>query len=169
MAKKGKTERPAVPKPKNPAEARAWLRALVKQIKKHLADYEAHETLADAQHLRWIAGAAAAYLSKKNKKSLEQLLGLKAGPGRPSKPGKNFGLAYEMFLSRSTKSPTRKLKKGGSTPKSWKEVGKPYGLDGKSARKIVERELPNITVGLAKKLAARRRLRLKKLAARRSN
>ena len=146
MAKKNRTARPTVRKPENPREALAWLRALVKQIKKHLADYEAHETLADAQHLRWLAGAAAAYLSKNNKKSFEQLLGLKAGQGRPRKPGKNYGPAYEMFLSRSTKSPTRKSKKGGSTPKSWKEVGKPYGLDGKSARKIVERELPNITV-----------------------
>ena len=144
MAKKGKTERPAVYKPKSPTEARARLRALSKQIKEHLAEYEAHETLADAQLLRWVADAAAAYLSKKNKKSFDQHLGLKPGPGRPSKPGKHFGLARKMYLARSTKSPTRKSKKGGSTPKSWKEVGKPYGLDGMSARKIVERELPNI-------------------------
>ena len=160
MAKKGKTARPAVPKPKSPTEARAWLRALSKQIKKHLDEHEAHETLADEQHLRWFAGAAAAYMSKKTpkgkKESLEQLLGLKAGPGRPSKPGRHFGLGYEMFLLRSTKSPTRKSKKGKSTPKSWKEVGKPYGLDGKSARKIVERELPNITEAFAKKLEALR-------------
>jgi hypothetical protein len=167
MPMKGRTARPAVSKPKSPAEARAWLRSLSKQIKKHLADYEAHETLADAQHLRWFAGAAAAYLSKKKKpkekkKSLEQLLGLKAGPGRPSKPGRHFDLACEMFLLRSTKSPTRKSKKGESTPRPWKEVGKAYDLDGKSARKIVERELPNIVAALAKKLAARRRLRLKK-------
>ena len=131
MAKKGKTARPGVPNPKSPTEARARLRVLSKQIKKHLGEYEAHETLADAQLLRWFAGAAAAYLSKKNKekkKSLDQFLGLKAGPGRPSKPGRHFGLAREMFLARSTKSSTRKSKKGESTPQSWKEVGKPYGL-----------------------------------------
>jgi ribosomal protein S20 len=171
MAKKGKTARPAVPKPESPTEARARLRALVKQIKKHLDEYEAHETLADAQLLRWLAGAAAAYLSKENKKSFEQHLGLKPGPGRPSKPGKHFDLAYKMFLSRSTKSPTRKSKKGRSTPRPWKEVGKPYGLDGESARKKVEQELPNITAHLTKTLIkknrARRRLR-KKLAASRS-
>jgi hypothetical protein len=164
MAKKGKTERPAVYKPKSPTEARARLRALSKQIKKHLDEYEAHETLADAQLLRWVADAAADYLSKKNKgkkKSLEQFLGLKAGPGRPSKPGRHFAAAREMFLARSTKSPTRKSKKGGATPKSWKEVGKPYGLDGMSARKMVEREFPNIIADLAKKVAARCRLRQK--------
>ena len=172
MAKRGKTARPAAPNPKSPTEARARLRALSKQIKKHLDEYQAHETLADAQDLRWFAGAAAAYLSKKNKKSFDQHLGLKAGPGRPSKPGRHFGPAREMFLARSTKSPTRKSKKGGATPKSWKEVGKPYGLDGMTARKMVERELPNIIADLAKtiakKTAARRRLRQKKLAARRS-
>lgn len=166
MAKKVKAARQAARNPKNPTEARARLRALSKQFKKHLDEYEAHETLADAQDLRWFAGAAAAYLSKKNKKSFEQHLGLKAGPGRPSKPGRHFGPALEMFLARSTKSPTRKSKKGKSTPKSWKEVGKPCGLDGERARKMVERELPNITAYLAKKLArkgaARRRLRQKK-------
>jgi hypothetical protein len=160
VAKKGKTERPAVRNPKSPTEARARLRGLTTQIKKHLDEYEAHETLADAQLLRWFAGAAAAYLSKKNKekkKSLEQLLGLKPGPGRPRKPGRHFDRALDMFLSRSTKSPTRKSKKGRSTPTPWKEVGKPYGLDGESARKMVERELPNIIPYLAKKLAKKRR------------
>jgi len=169
---KGDTAYPSVPKPKSPTEARARLRALSKQIKRHLGEYAAHETLADAQDLRWFADAAAAYLSKKNKKSFEQHLGLKAGRGRPSKPGRHFGPALEMFVARSTKSPTRKSKKGKSTPKPWKEVGKPYGLDGVSARKMVERELPNIVPYLAKKIArkgaARRRLRQKKLAAHRS-
>jgi hypothetical protein len=84
MAKKVKAARPAARNPKSPTEARARLRALSKQIKKHLDEYEAHETLADAQDLRWFAGAAAAYLSKKNKKSFERHLGLKAGPGRPT-------------------------------------------------------------------------------------
>jgi hypothetical protein len=169
MAKKSRTARTAIPKPKSPTEARARLRALSKQIKGHLAEYEAHETLADAQNLQWFAGAAAAYLSKKNKKSLERHLGLKNGPGRPSKPGKYFSLACEMFQARWTKSPTRKSKKGGATRKSWKEVGKPYGLDGKRSRKMVERELPNITAYLAKKISARLRLRRKKFAARRSD
>jgi hypothetical protein len=167
MAKKSRTAHPAVPKPKSEAEARARLRALSKQIKGHLAEYGAHETFADARNLQWFADAAAAYLSNKNNRSFEQHLGLKPGPGRPSKPGRHFGLALEMFLARATKSPTRKSKKGESTPKSWKEVGKPYGLHGVSARKIVERELPNITAYLAKKISARLRLHSKTTSPRR--
>jgi hypothetical protein len=94
-------------------------------------------------------------------KGLEQLLGLKAGPGRPSrrKPGKDFSLALSMFLARSTKNLTRKSKKGEPTPKPWKQIARDHGLkkDSKSARKIVERELPHIEAHLGKQLIARLR------------
>ena len=38
------------------------------------------------RYLRWFVGAVEVYGSEKNKKNLEQLLGLKAGPGRPESP-----------------------------------------------------------------------------------
>lgn len=145
-------------KPKNPAQARTWLRSLSKQINAHLKEYAVHETFADAQYLRWFVGAAKSYNSKK---SLDQLLGLKRGPGRPKaqKPGKHFDLARKIFLLRSTKSPTRRSAKGEFKPMTWKEIGKACGMSAKKVKKIYEQERLNVTVAFAKKLVARRRVR----------
>jgi transcriptional regulator with XRE-family HTH domain len=149
-------QRVEVSKPRNPAEACKWLRGLANQFEEHLHEYAVHETFADARHLRWFVDAAKSYNSKK---SLDQLLGLKNLQGRPKsqKPGKNFDLAYKIFLMRSTKSQTRKSEKGEWKPMSWKEVAKALDMSPSKAQKIYQQELPNVTVTFAKKLAARRR------------
>jgi hypothetical protein len=149
----------------NPREALAWIKG---HIRSDLEEYDAHKPplpvtgvryvqwLSDVRRLRWCAEVLETYGSGENKKDLERLLGLKAGPGRPSKPGKNFRVGLEMFSERSTKSPTRKSKKGELTPKLFKEIVGVLGLDldDKAARKIVERELLHIVADRAKKLAA---------------
>ena len=141
-----------------------------------MARIRPHKMIADTRHLRWFADAAEAYGSGNNRKNLEQLLGLKRGPGRPKarKPGKRFGLAYKIFLLRSTKSPTRKSRKGKLTPLPWKENGPAFksekskrtpmswkqiaptvGMSPQAARKLYERELPKIVAALGRKLVAR--------------
>ena len=170
-------QRVAVSKPGSPAEACRWLRSLADLIEGHLHDYDVDETLADAdetladarylrwdaqylrrdaRYLRWFVDAAKSYNSKE---SLEQLLGLKNLPGRPKaqEPGENFDLAYKIFLLRSTKSPTRRSKKGELHPMMWKEIGKALDMSPSKARKIYDQELLHITVAFAKELAARRR------------
>jgi hypothetical protein len=150
-------QRIAVFKPKNPAQARKWLRSLSKQIKAHLAEYAVHETFADARYLRWFVDAAKSYNSKK---SLDQLLGLKHGPGRPKAqgPGKQFDLAYKIFLLRSTKSPTRRSAKGELKPMMWKEIAKACGgMSVSTLKKIYERERFNVAEAFAKKFIARRK------------
>jgi hypothetical protein len=186
MTKRGKTKDPA--KPEDPREALAWWNNIVEHIRERLQEYRAHEPpvtderyghwLSDVQRLRWFVDGAAVYGSGKNKRGLEQLLGLKAGPGRRSEPGKHFPIAYKMFLARLTPSTTRKSKKGEPTLTPWKEVGRPHGLDGMTARKIVVRELPNIEreirkavlTPVAKKIDARMRKKhpIRKITARRS-
>ena len=109
MAKRGKTARPAGRKPETPrealAEALAGLHTAAEHIRETLKAYRAHklpkpvagddveayaaargqrdQRLADVRRLRRVLGAVETYLSAGNKKSLDQLLGLKAGRGKP--------------------------------------------------------------------------------------
>ena len=109
MAKRGKTARPAGRKPETPrealAEALAALHTAAEHIRETLKAYRAHklpkpvagddveayaaargqrdQRLADVRRLRRVLGAVETYLSAGNKKSLDQLLGLKAGRGKP--------------------------------------------------------------------------------------
>jgi transcriptional regulator with XRE-family HTH domain len=149
-------QRAAVSKPRNPAQAREWLRSLANQIEDHLHEYAAHETLADARYLQWFVDAAKKYAAKK---SLDQLLALQNAWGRPKAqvPGKHFDLARKIFQLRSTKSSTRKSEMGESKPMSWKEIGRACGMSPNKARKIFEQERSNVSAAIAKELAARRR------------
>jgi len=146
----------AVHRPESVAESRKWLRDLADLLEERLHEYTQPEESLDARYLRWFVEAARQHNPEK---SLDELLGLKNLRGRPKseKPGKHFGLAYKMFLSRSTKSSFRSSEHVKLKPKSWKEVGREFGISDIKARKIVEQELPNVIVAIVRGIAERRK------------
>jgi hypothetical protein len=167
-------------KPENSGEARAWLRTVGEHIKETIKAYGAHEPpapvagddvrsyaaarmrrdqwLADRQRLWWFFRAVKVYGSKKNKNSLEQLLGLPAGQGRPpvqERRNKILEKLLMIVLLRAPRGPTRKAQRGQPAPSSWKEVGAACGMSPQAARRLYERESPNLREALAKGIAAR--------------
>ena len=63
-------------------------------------------------------------------------------------------LACKIFLLLETRSPTVKTVKGEPMFMSWKEIDRACGLKPGAARKLYERELPNIPAAIGKKIAA---------------
>jgi hypothetical protein len=162
---KRQAKRQAKGKPKNPTEARAWLRTIDEHIRERLEEYRAHkppvpavgplyaQLLADMRRLGWFVGAVEAFLSKgnkkspglseENKKSLGRFLGLEKGPGNPGgrrKSGESVELARQISAQRETKSETRKTRQGKPAGTRWKEVGRDHGgMSDQAARKRAKR------------------------------
>ena len=175
---KYKAERQAQDKPKNRTEALAWLRTVAEHIKE---TYEAHgaqeppapvagddsyaaarvrrdQWLADRRRLWWFFRAVKVYGSKKNKKSLEQLLGLNRGLGNPvvqERRDKILEKLLKIALLRGTNSPTRKTRQGKPARMSWKEIVRACDMTPKAANRLYQRELSNLNEALAKEIAAR--------------
>jgi hypothetical protein len=154
-------------KPENHGEALKWLRTIAEHIKETLKAYRAHEPpvpiagdsvesyvatrarrdqwLADRQRLWWFFRAVKVYGSKKNKKSLEQLLGLPARPGRPPDQERRNKILEKLFQIA--------LLRGEGW--QWKEIGLACYKSPQAARKLYERELQNLPEAWAKGIAAR--------------
>jgi hypothetical protein len=115
--------------------------------------------LADMRRLWWFADAVKVYGSGKNKKSLEQLLGLKAGRGHPvvqDRRNKILEKLLKIVLLLEPRGPTRR---GKPARPSWKEIGRACDMTPQAAKRLVERELPNLPEALAKEIAARMKRR----------
>jgi hypothetical protein len=96
-----------------------------------------------------------AYLTAGNKKSLDQHLGLKAGQGRPpvrDQRDKNLKRLLDMALLLEPRGPTRQ---GKPARPPWKVIGRAFGMTPQAAKRLFERELPNLPEALAKEIAAR--------------
>jgi hypothetical protein len=171
MAKRGKTARPAGRKPETPrealAEARAMLHTVAGHIEEALKAYRAHklpkpiagddvayaaaargervQRLADVRRLRRFVRAVEAYLSAGNKKSLDQLLGLKAGRGKPVVQDRRDKILEKLL----------KIVLLRSTGRQWKVIGRECGMTPQAAKRLFERELPNLPEALAKETATR--------------
>ena len=164
MAKKGKAARQAARKTEGRKEGLAWIAAL---IRSKIEEYRAHEPpapvagddvrsyaaarmrrdqwLAEVRWLWWFFRAAKVFLSAKNKKGFDQLLGIKAGRGRP------------VVQERRAKILERLLKIAllRSAGRQWKVIGRECGMTPQAAKRLYERELQNLPEAKAKEIAAR--------------
>jgi len=156
MPKQRKTQ-----EPENLREALAWIK---RYIRAGLEEYNAHKPplpvtgmlyvqwLSDVRRLRWCAEILE---TAENKKDLEQLFGLKAGRGRPlvqDRRDKILEKLLKIVLLLEPRGPTRQ---GKPARPSWKEIGPACGMTAQAAKRLFERELPNLPEALAKEIAAR--------------
>ena len=134
------TARPtAARKPKNPAEALAWLITVAEHVGANLKEYGRTsrpdrlsvrwytQWLSDLRRLRWFVDAVKAYVSEKNKKSLEQLLGLKAGRGHPVVQDRRNKILEKLVKipAARAKGPTRKTRQGKPADRRGKKLAGP--------------------------------------------
>ena len=171
MAKRGRTARPAGRKPKTPsealAEALAGLHTAAEHSRETLKVYRAHklpkpvagddveayaatrgqrdQRLSEVRRLRRVLGAVEAYLSAENKKSLDQLLGLKPGRGRPVVQERRNKLLEKLL----------KIALLRGAGQQWKVIGRKCGMTPQAAKRLHERELQNLPEALAKGISAR--------------
>jgi hypothetical protein len=177
MAKKGKTARPAGRKPETPrqalAEALAVRSTVAEHIRETLEAYRAHklpkpiagdelesyaaavgqraQRLTDILRLRRFLRAV-----KENEKGFVQLLGVKAGRGKPvvqDRRDKIQERALKIAQLREPRGPTRKGQQGRPAPPTWKETAATVGMTDQAARKLHKRELPTLPEARAKKTA----------------
>ena len=118
-------------RPADTQEAEKRLAALAEQIKRHFAEYAPHETFVAYDLLKWFADAVDERAQRRG--SLDQALGLARYRGeKPSKPGKYFTLAVEVFEMRA-----RGL--------SWKAISEKTGFeDQRELQKICDREMEHV-------------------------
>jgi hypothetical protein len=159
MAKKG------VRKPENRREALACLHTVAEHIEKTLKTYRAQrlprqvagddaksygaarvrrfQRLADLLRLRRFVRAVKAHSSARNEKSLEQLLGLKPLPGRPVVQDRRDEILEKLL----------KIDLLRSEGLSWKEIGRALDTTAQAAKRLHERELPNLGEARARQRA----------------
>ena len=159
MAKKG------VRKPENRREALACLHTVAEHIEKTLKTYRAQrlprqvagddaksygaarvrrfQRLADLLRLRRFVRAVKAHSSAGNEKSLEQLLGLKPLPGRPVVQDRRDEILEKLL----------KIDLLRSEGLSWKEIGRALDTTAQAAKRLHERELPNLGEARARQRA----------------
>ena len=110
------------------------------------------------RRLRWFADAVKVYGSAGNKKSLEQLLGLKSGRGKPVVQERRDRILKELLdidLLLAPRGPTGKAQRGQPAPPSWKVVGRARGKTRQGVKRLYERWSPNLPEALAKEIVAR--------------
>ena len=115
-------------RPVDPEAAERRLADLAEQIRKHFAEYKPHETFVAYDLLEWLVDAVDERARRKG--SLDQALGLARYRGeKPTKPGKYFTLAVEVF----------ELRFRGM---SWSAISKKTGFDDqRELQKICDREM----------------------------
>ena len=116
------------------------------------------QLLADIRRLRWFVGAVETFLSKGNKKSLDKLLGLPAGRGRPVVQGRRDKILEKLLdivLLLEPRGPTAKAQQGRPARPGWKTISAICGMTVPAAKNLYQRELSNFNEALAKGIAAR--------------
>ncbi|WP_028136319.1 hypothetical protein [Bradyrhizobium japonicum] len=126
-------------RPKDQQEAEQRLEALSESLWKHFAEYLPHE-VAGYDGLRWLAEAIDE--RKHWGGSLDQALGLARYRGeKPSKPGKYFTLAVEVFEMRARGM-------------SWNAISEKTGFDDqRELQRICDREMEHVIRHYAEDLA----------------